>query len=258
MPMRDAVNNIVELDALRQDAGDPADARALGLQNVSLAVGGKTLIEDMSLALSGDGITMIMGPNGAGKSMLLKLAHGLIAPDKGSVTWGGEPLNDAGRRAQAMVFQKPVLLRRSVAANVDFALKARGIRDAARRNDLLDHVGLLGHARQPARLLSGGEQQRLALARALALKPRVMLLDEPTASLDPASVLKIESIVQEAHAAGTRIIFVTHDPGQAGRLADDIVFVHRGRVHEHGPADMFLSRPDTAQARDFLQGRIVV
>ncbi|MBU3260751.1 ATP-binding cassette domain-containing protein [Roseovarius sp. PS-C2] len=256
--MRDAVTNIVELDALRQDAGDPADARALGLRNVSLAVGGKTLIEDMSLALSVDGITMIMGPNGAGKSMLLKLAHGLIAPDKGSVTWGGEPLNDAGRRAQAMVFQKPVLLRRSVAANVDFALKARGIRDAARRNDLLDHVGLLGHARQPARLLSGGEQQRLALARALALKPRVMLLDEPTASLDPASVLKIESIVAEAHAAGTRIIFVTHDPGQAGRLADDIVFVHRGRVHEHGPADMFLSRPDTAQARDFLQGRIVV
>ncbi|SHL53620.1 tungstate transport system ATP-binding protein [Roseovarius pacificus] len=259
MPMRDAVtDNIVEFDNLRHNASDSTDQRALALQDVSLTVGDTTLIEDASLSLSGNGITMIMGPNGAGKSMLLKLAHGLIAPTKGTVTWGGEPLNDAGRRTQAMVFQKPVLLRRSVVANVDFVLKARGIRDAARRNDLLDHVGLLDHARQPARLLSGGEQQRLALARALALKPKVMLLDEPTASLDPASVLKIESIVQEAHTAGTKIIFITHDPGQAGRLADDIVFVHRGRVHEHGPADLFLSRPDTQEARDFLQGRIVV
>jgi tungstate transport system ATP-binding protein len=234
------------------------DPRALALREVALNVGDKTLVGGANLSLSGEGITMIMGPNGAGKSLLLKLAHGLIPATGGQVLWGETPLDDTARRAQAMVFQKPVVLRRSVAANVDFVLKARGIRDAARRDALLDHVGLLGHARQPARLLSGGEQQRLALARALALKPKVMLLDEPKASLDPASMLKIEEIVQEAHSAGTKIIFVTHDLGQAGRLADDIVFVHRGRVHEHGPADLFLSRPETPEARDFLQGRIVV
>lgn len=258
MHMRDAVDHILAFDAPGTPAARGDDPRALALRDVSLNVGDKALVRGANLTLGGDGITMIMGPNGAGKSLLLKLAHGLTPATAGQVLWGEQPLDDTARRAQAMVFQKPVVLRRSVAANVDFVLKARGIRDAARRDALLDHVGLLGHARQPARLLSGGEQQRLALARALALKPKVMLLDEPTASLDPASVLKIEEIVQEAHSAGTKIIFVTHDPGQAGRLADDIVFVHRGRVHEHGPADMFLSRPETPEARDFLQGRIVV
>ncbi|NHQ73539.1 ATP-binding cassette domain-containing protein [Roseovarius gahaiensis] len=256
--MRDAVENILTFDAAATTAARRDDPRALTLRDVSLTVGDKALVHGANLTLNAEGITMIMGPNGAGKSLLLKLAHGLTPATGGQVLWGDTPLDDTARRTQAMVFQKPVVLRRSVAANVDFALRARGIRDAARRDALLDHVGLLGHARQPARLLSGGEQQRLALARALALKPKVMLLDEPTASLDPASVLKIEEIVQEAHSAGTKIIFVTHDPGQAGRLADDIVFVHRGRVHEHGPADLFLSRPETQEARDFLQGRIVV
>ena len=258
MPMRDTIADIAAPDDRGPALELVPDARALTLDNVSLSVGGKTLIDRLSLSLGARGITAIMGPNGAGKSMLLKLAHGLTRPTAGQVTWGGKPLCDDGRRAQAMVFQKPVVLRRSVAANVDFVLKARGSRNTARRDALLAHVGLLDHARQPARLLSGGEQQRLALARALALAPKVMLMDEPTASLDPASVLIIERIVRNAQADGTKIIIVTHDPGQAGRLADDIVFVHRGRVREHGPADLFLSRPDTREARDFLQGRIVV
>ncbi len=258
MHMRDTVDNILAFDAPGLPPARRDDPRALTLRDVSLNVGDKALVRGANLTLGGDGVTVIMGPNGAGKSLLLKLAHGLAPATDGQVLWGDTPLDDTARRTQAMVFQKPVVLRRSVAANVDFALKARGIRDTARRDMLLDHVGLMGHARQPARLLSGGEQQRLALARALALTPKVMLLDEPTASLDPASVLKIEEIVKEAQSAGTKIIFVTHDPGQAGRLADDIVFVHRGRVHEHGPADLFLSRPETPEARDFLQGRIVV
>lgn len=258
MLMRDAVDHILAFDAPGIPAARRDDPRALTLRNVALNVGGKALIRNANLSLNAEGITMIMGPNGAGKSLLLKLVHGLTPATGGQVLWGDIPLNDTARRTQAMVFQKPVVLRRSVAANVDFALRARGIRDAARRDALLDHVGLLGQGRQPARLLSGGEQQRLALARALALTPKVMLLDEPTANLDPASVLKIEEIVQQAHADGTKIIFVTHNPGQAARLADDIVFVHRGRVHEHGPADLFLSRPETQEARDFLQGRIVV
>ena len=259
MPMRDvAMSDAISMDTTRARCGNSSDLRAVSASDLSLTIDGKALIKGVKLSLSPEGITMIMGPNGSGKSLLMRLLHGLVAPSAGAVTWGGQTHSDTLRRDQAMVFQKPVVLRRSVAANVDFALKARGIKDAARRDALLEHVGLLDHARQPARLLSGGEQQRLALARALATKPKVLLMDEPTASLDPASVLKIEEIVQQAQSNGTKIIFVTHDLGQAGRLADDVVFMLRGKLHEYGPADMFLSRPETREARDFLQSRIVV
>jgi len=238
----------------------PAEAggRALSVRGLGLTLGGAQLIRGIDLDLAGAGITMLMGPNGAGKSVFLKLLHGLLAPTAGTVTWGGVPVSEATRRRQALVFQKPVLLRRSVAANVDFVLRTRGRRDAARRDALLDHVGLLGHAGQPARLLSGGEQQRLALARALATGPELLFLDEPTASLDPASVLKIEEIVRAAHDGGTRVVFVTHDIGQARRLAHDVVFMHRGRVVEHTPAPRFFAGPANAAARDYLDGRVVL
>lgn len=260
MPMRDvALDTALGADGTAAAARyQAADGRALETCDLCLTVDHKPLIKNVNLSLSPNGITMIMGPNGAGKSLLLRLIHGLIQPSSGRVLWGGQGLSDDLRREQSMVFQKPVVLRRSVAANVDFALKARGIRDARRRDALLDHVGLLDHARQPARLLSGGEQQRLALARSLATDPKILLMDEPTASLDPASVLKIEEIVQKACANGTKILFVTHDLGQAGRLADDVIFMNRGKLHEYGPADLFLSRPETREARDFLLGRIVV
>ncbi|CAG0908048.1 unnamed protein product, partial [Cyprideis torosa] len=195
-----------------------------------------------------------MGPNGAGKSLLLKLLHGLIEPTEGQVRWAELPPRQVMGR-QAMVFQKPVLLRRSVAANLDFVLKARG-KDRVRRDTMLAHAGLSHKANQPARLLSGGEAQRLALSRALATDPEVLLLDEPTASLDPASVLAIEQIVSEARNRGVRIIFVTHDIGQARRMADDVVFLHRGRVAEHSPAATFFPDPRSDAARDYLNGRI--
>ena len=199
---------------------------------------------------------MIMGPNGSGKSLLLKLLHGLMRPTSGRIDWGGDRPEQVTAR-QALVFQKPVLLRRSVAANIDFVLKARG-KDTAERHALLDHVDLSHKANQPARLLSGGEAQRLALARALATDPEVLFLDEPTASLDPASVLAIEKIVSEARARGVRIIFVTHDIGQARRMADDVVFLHRGQVAEHKPATDFFPEPRSSAARNYLNGRIVV
>lgn len=260
MPMRDIATDIASKGGPPAVEAGPSipDTRALTTCDLCLTVDQKALIRDVNLSLSPDGITMVMGPNGAGKSLLLRMLHGLIPPSSGRVLWGDRTLSDEVRRDQSMVFQKPVVLRRSVAANVDFALKARGVRDAVRRDTLLDHVGLLDHARQPARLLSGGEQQRLALARALATRPKVLLMDEPTASLDPSSVLNIEEIVQQARANGTKIIFVTHDIGQAGRLADDVIFMNRGRLCEYGSADLFLSRPETQEARDFLLGRIVV
>ena len=228
----------------------------LSVRGLCLALGGTSVLDDLNLDLGPAGCTMIMGPNGAGKSLLLKLLHGLMPPTSGTIDWAGTPAMDATKR-QALVFQKPVLLRRSVVANVDFVLKSRG-KDRSERDTLLDHVGLLHKAKQPARLLSGGEAQRLALARALASGPDVLFLDEPTASLDPASVLAIEGIVSEAKARGVRIVFVTHDTGQARRMADDVVFLHGGRVIEHSPADTFFPEPQTQAARDYLNGRIVV
>nr|WP_163026018.1 ATP-binding cassette domain-containing protein [Chachezhania antarctica] len=228
----------------------------LSVTDLSLRFGEATVLDGLDLTLGPVGCTMIMGPNGAGKSLLLKLLHGLIKPTSGRIDWSGYSAADVTAR-QAMVFQKPVLLRRSVAANLDFVLRSRG-KDRDRCHALLDHVGLTHKADQPARLLSGGEAQRLALARALATDPEVLLLDEPTASLDPASVLAIERIVSSARDRGVRIVFVTHDIGQARRMADDVVFLHRGRVAEHAPAAAFFPEPRCQAARDYLNGKIVV
>ena len=220
--------------------------------------GERTLIDGIDLRIPSISRTVVMGANGAGKSLLLRLLHGLLIPTAGQVSWGGRVLDDAQRRQQAMVFQRPVLLRRSVAANIRFVLKLRGRADSARIDAILDEVGLAAHARQPARLLSGGEQQRLALARALATNPLVLFLDEPTASLDPASTAAIEAIVNRAHTRGTKIIFVTHDLGQARRLADDVIFLRDGKLAEHTPAQTFFDTPASQAARDYLDGRLVI
>lgn len=226
------------------------------MQDVVLRFDADAVLKGVTMDLDVQGCTVIMGPNGAGKSLLLKLMHGLMTPTSGQIMWGAKPPSDVVSR-QALVFQKPVLLRRSVAANIDFVLKARG-KDIGLRDGLLEHVGLLHKATQPARLLSGGEAQRLSLARALATEPEVLFLDEPTASLDPASVLAIERIVSDARSRGVRIVWVTHDIGQARRMADDVVFLQAGQVAEHSAAAAFFSEPRSQAARDYLDGRIVV
>lgn len=251
---------------LRMGAGAPAmSERALKrhgplaeTKSLVFEAGGKRVIDGVDLRLSVGPITMIMGPSGAGKSMLLRLLHGLDLPASGSVLWDGMPLTEEVRKRQAMVFQRPVLLRRSVAANLDFVRQLRGTTRSERHEELLGRVGLSGLERRPARSLSVGEQQRLALARALLLGPDVLFLDEPTASLDPASVLTIEEIVREERDQGTKIVFVTHDLAQARRLADEVVFIHRGRVLEHANAEAFFAGPRSAAARDYLAGRIVL
>lgn len=230
----------------------------LETEKLTLERDGRLLIDRIDLALTSGGITVIMGSNGAGKSLLLRLLHGLLSPSAGEIRWGGTSLSPSIRTRQGMVFQRPVLLRRSVAANIDFALGLRKGASQERRDALLDRVGLLDRANQPARLLSGGEQQRLALVRALALEPEVLFLDEPTASLDPASVLTIEQVVRAARRSGTKIIFVTHDLNQAKRLADDVVFLHRGQLLEHSPAERFFHAPYSEVARAYLEGRIVL
>jgi tungstate transport system ATP-binding protein len=221
-------------------------------------VGNANLVDNIDLALPSRSLTVVLGPNGAGKSLLLRLMHGLLRPTAGQVLWGGRPLDEELRKRQAMVFQRPVLLRRSVAANIQFVLRLRGAAMSERTREILEEVGLAAQAGQPARLLSGGEQQRLTLARALALDPQVLFMDEPTASLDPASTAAIEAIVTRAHERGTKIIFITHDLGQARRLADDVVFLNRGRLVEHTPANRFFDDPDSPEARDYLAGRLIL
>lgn len=230
----------------------------LKTHGLSLSIDGKCLIDNIDLVLTTASLTVVMGQNGAGKSLLLKLLHGLLTPTKGEIIWAGRPMSDDVRLDQAMVFQRPVLLRRSVAANLDFVLGLRDGVDIGMRDRLLDEVGLLDKAKQPARLLSGGEQQRLALIRALALQPKTLFLDEPTASLDPASVVMIEGIVRAAHKRGVKVIFVTHDIVQARRLADDVLFLHDGRIEAQLDANAFFQDPKSDVASAFLEGRIVL
>lgn len=229
----------------------------LSLMNVSLDVAGRRLIDTISVTISRPGITMIMGPNGAGKSLLLRLVHGLVKPTFGQVTWAGSSLMTAIRRRQAMVFQQPQLLRRTAGANIDFVLKLNGTTDPKKREALLRRVGLEGRSDQPAHSMSGGEQQRLALARALALEPSVLLLDEATASLDPASQIIIERIVSDAVAQNIKVLLVTHDIAQAKRLGHDVLFLKNGRIEEYAEAPCFFERPATSSARNFLDGKLV-
>ncbi|MFQ5764359.1 MAG: AAA family ATPase, partial [Rhodospirillales bacterium] len=157
-------------------------------------------------------------------------------------------------------FQRPVMLRRSVAANVDYALKLRGMPAAERRaavDDALGHTGLRRLAGMSARVLSTGEQQKLALARAWALQPEVLFLDEPTASLDPAATHAVEQIINAIDAAGTRIIMTTHDLGQARRLGDEVLFLHRGRILEKAPAERFFEKPENDLAQAFVKGELL-
>jgi tungstate transport system ATP-binding protein len=234
----------------------------LRLEAVAFEAGGRLLIEPVSLDIAHGPRSLLLGPNGSGKSLFLRLCHGLIRPSRGRVIWQGEGANSGGRsllQRQAMVFQRPVMLRRSALANVEYALKLRGMHRKARHDrarEMLARTGLGALARMPARALSGGEQQRLALARAWAIEPEILFLDEPTANLDPAAVRMVEEIIGAIHAAGTKIVMTTHDLAQARRLADEIIFLHRGRVVERREADSFFSRPETEAARAFVEGRL--
>jgi tungstate transport system ATP-binding protein len=231
----------------------------LALRRVSYVVREQPLLDEISLHLEATGRTVILGPNGAGKSLTLRLAHGLIEPSSGSVCWLGNAAADAARR-QAMVFERPVLLRRSAAANVDYALALRGIGRERRRlrvAEMLEKTGLSAIAQRPARVLSAGEQQRLALARAWALSPEVLFLDEPTAALDPSATRSVEAIIESIAASGSKIVMTTHDLGQARRLADEVVFLVRGALREHTPADEFFEAPRSEEARAFLRGELL-
>lgn len=227
----------------------------LAVRDLRFTVGGAEVIKGISLDLAGGTRNIVLGPNGAGKSVLMRLLHGLLVPSAGQMLWHAA---DA-RHHQAMVFQRPVMLRRSALANVRFALDVAGMdgKAASLAREAMERVGLAQLADRPARVLSGGEQQRLALARAWALKPQVLFLDEPTASLDPAATRAIEEIIAAMHAAGTTIVMTTHDIGQAKRLATDVMFLHQGRLMEATPAAEFFHQPRSAEAAAFIRGELL-
>lgn len=228
----------------------------LALREVGFSAAGLSIVRKLHLTLDAERRTVMLGPNGAGKSVTLRLMHGLLKATAGEITWGGQRIHPA---AQAMVFQRPVLLRRSARANIEYALDLAGVAQAertARAAAALDRVGLGHMAQRPARVLSGGEQQRVALARAWALAPRILFLDEPTTSLDPAASREVERIIADIAAGGTKIVMITHHLGQARRLADDIVFIHDGCITEHTPADQFFRQPQSPEGDAFLKGEL--
>lgn len=228
----------------------------LVLEHVSFAVNGRMIVDRLSAEIVSGPRTIILGPNGAGKSVLMRLCHGLLKPSGGRIAWqeaGG------GRGRQAMVFQRPVMLRRSALANVVYGLKIAGVSGGERElraADVLDAVGLAELGGRPARVLSGGEQQRLALARAWALNPEVLFLDEPTANLDPNATRDVESIINQIRASGTKIVMSTHNLGQARRLGDEILFLDRGRLVERSPVEQFFLKPASAEAAAFIRGEL--
>ena len=229
------------------------------LEDAAVVVGQLTILNDIALTLAPGAPTVLVGPNGSGKTTLLRLAMGLLTPSRGRVTWGGRI--DAAPTRRAIVFQRPVMLRRSAAGNIRYALKAAGVARsarAARAAELLALVGLSELGDRPARKLSGGEQQRLALARALAKEPQVLFLDEPTASLDPAATKSVEDLIRDIAARGIKVVMATHDLGEAKRLAGEIVLMHRGRIVEVSAAETFFSAPKTEEARRFAAGELLI
>ncbi|MGA2550820.1 MAG: ATP-binding cassette domain-containing protein [Burkholderiaceae bacterium] len=223
------------------------------LEDVRFETNGRRILDGLNARFEGIGRTVILGANGAGKTITMKLMHGLLAPTSGVIQWGASL---AAPRNQAMVLQRPVLLRRSVIANVMYALEAADVvgsitRERARA--ALSSVGITALAQRPARLLSGGEQQRVALARALAVAPRVLFLDEPTSNLDPVSSHEIERVIGDVAESGAKVIMITHNLGQARRIADEVVFIDNGRVTEQTPAGEFFSSPRSSEAKAYLK-----
>jgi tungstate transport system ATP-binding protein len=229
------------------------------LEDAAVVVGQLTILNDVALTLAAGAPTVLVGPNGGGKTTLLRLAMGLLAPSRGRLTWGGRI--DAASTRRAIVFQRPVMLRRSAEGNIRYALSAAGVarsERAARAAELLALVGLSELGNRPARKLSGGEQQRLALARALAKEPQVLFLDEPTASLDPAASKAVEDIIRTVTARSIKVVMATHDLGSARRLAGEVVLLHRGRIIEIADAATFFANPATGEARAFVAGELLI
>ena len=223
--------------------------------------GGRRLLDDIDIEIGGAGTLVVIGPNGAGKSLLVRVLAGLVVPTAGKVTWAGAAPDRRRAPRIGFVFQRPVLLRRSVLANIAYALAVAGVARSergGRAHAALERARLTPLAHSPARVLSGGEQQLVSIARAMATGPEILILDEPTSNLDPAATIAIEALLGIARSEGTRVVLITHDLGQARRVADEVAFLHHGQIIERAPSTAFLARPETAEAQAFMRGEIVL
>ncbi|MGU9979545.1 phosphate ABC transporter ATP-binding protein [Phreatobacter sp. HK31-P] len=239
---------------------DTASILPLRVEGLCFDAGGRRLVDEVSFTLHRGGVTAIIGPNGSGKSLTLRLCHGLIAPTGGHIGWASPAGEIGGAKRHGMVFQKPVMLRRSARANIIHALAASGAswrERRARSDEALARFGLAALADRPARLMSGGEQQRLAIARAWALRPEVLFLDEPTSQLDPGATRQIEEMLAALKAEGVTLAMATHDMGQVRRLADRVLFLNRGRLVEDAATQTFFDAPVSAEAPAFVAGDLI-
>jgi len=231
----------------------------------------RTVLNVAEVVVGTSPCTAIIGPNGAGKSLLLRTLGGLLVPDTGEVSWASEPAllpsmamtaaNRNRRLAVGFVMQRPALLARSAVQNIEYALRARGLTGKSlriRAEAVLEDAGLSSILNTAAQRLSAGEQQRLALARALALEPAILLLDEPTASVDPVSTAPIEQMLRNATQSGCRVVIVSHDLNQVKRLADDVLMMHQGVVVEHAAVTPFFAAPQSDAAQRWLAGELLV
>jgi tungstate transport system ATP-binding protein len=237
----------------------PASDLPIIFADASVSIGAITILADISLSIGAGTPTVLLGPNGWGKTTLLRAAMGLIPVSGGRVTWAGRKVAPPTRRA--LLLQRPVMLRRSAGGNLRYALRTAGVPRAEhvrRTAEMLALVGLDGLQDRPARRLSGGEQQRLALARALARDPAVLFLDEPTAGLDPYATKVIEDVVHAITARGVKAVVSTHDLGQAKRIGGEIVLLHRGRIAETASAADFFANPRTREGRRFIAGELLI
>lgn len=245
---------------LERAANIETGAGILPIEGQGLRIGrdNRLLLDVPQVTLDGDGIVALLGPNGAGKSLLLRTLAGLLAPDAGNVVWNGRAPDAASCARLGYMLQTPVLLRRSARANLEFALRALGRNGEAARigaNRALVVAGLDAVANTSARLLSGGEKQRLSLARALVGEPGVVFLDEPTEGLDPAASAAIEKRIAELGRSGALTVLVTHDLSLARRVADRVMFMDGGRICETAAAKTFFRKPATNEGRRFLDAR---
>ena len=228
------------------------------ISNLSLMLGKNKILDGINCKIKDKSILAVLGPNGAGKSIFLKTINGLIGIETGKLNFNSKEINDHIRKEMALVFQKPTLLRRTVFENMQFIFEKKNKLSYLEIMNLLQRVGLDSYKDRPARLLSGGEQQRLSLARALLINPSVLLLDEPTANLDPYSLNLIEEIVLDENKKGKTIILTTHDMSQAKRLAKEILFFNKGKLLEQTKTINFFTKPKTKEAQSYINGKILL
>ena len=222
------------------------------LQSASVQFGSVRALIDCDLSISVGERVAFIGSNGSGKSTMLRVLHGLLAPSTGA-------LSAKASAAQAMLFQRPYMLRASVLHNIALGLWLRGQSWAAAKDQALQaltRVGLTALATRNAKALSIGQQQRVALARAWAVKPQIMLLDEPTASLDPSAKHEVERLIAEFADSGMTLIFSSHNLGQVKRLASRVIYLEQGRVVADLPTYDFFNGPLPVAAENFLKGEL--